>query len=114
MTFMPALASSAAMMPPAAPTPTITTSVFSVAIAQPSLGLCPRLETHNGLSRERFRAVHVIFGEHRLSAGKFDQPPACEILIPAVHGVGKHAFHRVAPHNFEKFVRLGPIKARYL
>src|SRR5205807_642123 len=33
MTFIPALPSSAARMPPAAPTPTMTTSVFSVAMA---------------------------------------------------------------------------------
>ncbi len=35
MIFMPALPSSAARIPPAAPAPTMTTSVFSVAMAQP-------------------------------------------------------------------------------
>jgi hypothetical protein len=33
---MPALASSAAITPPAAPTPTMTTSVFTVAIGAPA------------------------------------------------------------------------------
>src|SRR5215472_1696798 len=108
MTFMPALPSSAARIPPAAPTPTMTTSVFSVAMAHilPSAGL--GLQTNDGQPREWSAALHVRRGELQLPAGESDQPPAGEVLVAAVNRVGEHPFHRVRAHGVEEGGRRGP------
>src|SRR5207247_5129263 len=92
MTFMPALPSSAARIPPAAPTPTMTTSVFSVAMAHilPSAGLS--LQADDGEPRERFAALHVRRGEFHLPAGESHQAPSGEVLVAAVNRVGEHSF----------------------
>src|SRR5262245_42529277 len=99
MTFMPALPSSAARIPPAAPTPTMTTSVFSVAMAHilPSAGL--GLQTDDGQPREWSAALHVGRGEFQLPAGESHQAPAGEVLVAAVNGVGEHSFYRVCVHS---------------
>src|SRR5262249_58442825 len=99
---MPALPSSAARMPPAAPTPTMTTSVFSVAMVDlPSAGRAA-LQADDGQPRERFAALHVGGGEFRLRAGESDQAPAGKPLVAAVDRVGKQAFHRVRAHSVEE------------
>src|SRR5262245_22368639 len=109
MTFMPALPSSAARIPPAAPTPTMTTSDFSVAMAisSPSApGL--RLQADNGQARERLAALHVLGGEFRLRAGKSNQLPAGKVLVAAIDRVGEHPFHRVRTHGVEEDLRRRP------
>src|SRR5205085_9464229 len=64
MTFIPALPSSAARIPPTAPIPTMTTSVFSVAILLYSRywGAC-----------ERLFAFDIVARENRLRAGQANQ-----------------------------------------
>src|SRR6478672_7712970 len=108
MTFMPALPSSAARIPPAAPTPTMTTSVFSVAMAHilPSASL--GLQADDGQPRERFAALHVRRGEFHLPARESHQAPSGEILVAAVNRVGEHPFHRVRAHRVEESSRRGP------
>src|SRR5260370_14508846 len=108
MTFMPALPSSAARIPPAAPTPTMTTSVFSVAMAHilPSAGL--GLQADDGEPRERFAALHVRRGEFHLPAGESHQAPSGEVLVAAVNRVGEHALHRVRAHWCEEDCGRGP------
>src|SRR5262245_7214614 len=102
MTFMPALPSSAARMPPAAPTPTMTTSVFfgCHGSSPPARGL--RLQADDGHARECLLARHVLRGEHGLRAGETDQPPAGEILVAAIDRVGEHAFHRMGAQRVEE------------
>src|SRR5712671_1331709 len=82
ITFMPALPSSAARIPPAAPAPTMTTSVFSVAMAPSALRL--GLQAGHGGARERLPALHVGGREGRLRAREADQAPAREVLVAAV------------------------------
>src|SRR5262245_27943036 len=108
MTFMPALPSSAARIPPAAPTPTITTSVFSVAMAHilPSAGL--GLQSDDGQPREWSAALHVRRGEFDLPTGESHQAPSGEVLVAAVNRVGEHSFHRVRAHGVEEGGRRGP------
>src|SRR5262249_16766284 len=108
MTFMPALPSSAARIPPAAPTPTMTTSVFSLAMAPilPSARL--GLPGAEGRPRERFPALHARRGEFHLPAGESGQAPAGEVLVAAVNRVGEHSFHRVRAHGVEEGSRRGP------
>src|SRR5215470_6730771 len=108
MTFMPALPSSAARIPPATPTPTMTTSVFSVAMAHilPSAGL--GLQSDDGQPRERSAALHVCRGEFHLRAGESHQPPSGEVLVAAVNRVGEHPFHGVSAHGVEEGDRRGP------
>src|SRR5580704_15393653 len=110
---MPALASSAARIPPAAPTPTMTTSVFSVAMASRPLGrgLALRLQTHHGHALERVLALHVGLREHGLRAREADELPAGEILVAAIDRVREHAFHRVGAQRVEEGLRGRPGKA---
>src|SRR5215472_4689513 len=107
MTFMPALPSSAARMPPAAPTPTMTTSVFSVAMAYPPSPSL-RLQSDDRQPRERSAAQHVGGGEFHLCARESHQAPAGEVLVAAVNRVGEHPFHRVRAHGVEESGRRGP------
>src|SRR5882757_6526127 len=112
MTFMPALPSSAASTPPAAPMPTMTTSVFSVAIGSgPPLGLGLCLQADHGRTREGLLALHIRRREQRLRARKADQPPAGEILVAAIDWVREHAFHRVGAQRVEEGLRGRPGKA---
>src|SRR5690242_13927439 len=108
---MPALASSAARIPPAAPAPTMTTSVFSVAMA-----LAPRLGLQAGHRQpgEGFPALHVGLGESRLRTGETNELPAGEVLVAAIDRVGEHAFDRVGAHRIEKRLRGRPGEARDL
>src|SRR5262249_36808249 len=108
MTFMPALPSSAARIPPAAPTPTMTTSLFSVAMAHilPPAGFA--WTAAEGYPRDRFAALHVRRGEFHLPAGESHQAPSGEVLVAAVNRVGKHSFHRVRAHGVEESGRRGP------
>src|SRR5262249_25661626 len=109
MTCMPALPSSAARMPPAAPTPTMTTSAFSVAMSRPphrSLGL--RLQADDGRARECILALHIGGREQGLRAGETDQHPAREVLVAAIDGVGEHPFHGVRAHGVEECLRARP------
>src|SRR5215471_5502464 len=108
MTFMPALPSSAARMPPAAPTPTMTTSVFRLPwlTSSPSTGL--GLQSDDGQPRERSAALHIRRGELHLPAGESHQAPAGKVLIAAVNRVGEHFFHRVRAHGVEEGGRRGP------
>src|SRR5262249_11458042 len=108
MTFMPALPSSAARMPPAAPTPTMTTSVFRLPwlASSPSTGLS--LKSDDGQRRERSAALHVGRGEFHLPAGESHQAPSGEVLVAAVNRVGEHPFHRVRAHGVEEGGRRGP------
>src|SRR5690348_12917298 len=102
MTLMPALPSSAARMPPAAPTPTMTTSVFSVAMVSSPSACGLRLQPDDGQARERLAALHVFGGEFQLRAREAYQLPAGELLVAAVDRVGEHAFHRVRAQRVEK------------
>src|SRR5436309_8009513 len=98
MTFRPPFASSAARMPPAAPTPTMTTSVFSLAMDLLSSLARQRallLQADDGRTRELLLALHVRRREHRLRAGEADEAPAREVLVAAVDRVGEHPLHRV-------------------
>src|SRR3954470_12287948 len=109
---MPALLSSAARIPPAPPTPTMTTSVFSLAILRPPrrrFGL--RLQAHHRRTREGLFALEFGFAELRLGAGKTDEPPAREVLVAAIDGVGKHALHRMGAQRIEESARVWPGKA---
>src|SRR6266850_3173294 len=103
MTFMPALPSSAASIPPTAPIPTMTTSVFSVAITIP-----PALQTSDWRTCERLFALHIRLRENGLGAREADQAPASKVLVAAVDRIGEHAFHCVRPDNVEKLLRRGP------
>src|SRR5262245_49323695 len=99
---MPALPSSAARMPPAAPTPTMTTSVFSVAMMDlPSPGGAA-LQADDGQARERLAALHVGGGEFGLRTRETDQTPASETLVAAVDRIGKQTFHRVGAQRVEE------------
>src|SRR5262245_45038057 len=109
---MPALPSSAARIPPAAPAPTMTTSVFSVAMIHvllSALGL--RLQADDGQPCERLRARHVGTRELQLRAREADEAPAGEVLVAAVDRVGKHAFHGVRAQRVEKRLLRGPSEA---
>src|SRR5262245_63186909 len=111
MTFIPALPSSAATIPPTAPMPTMTTSVFSVAIV-PFLSRSGffrlGLKSDHWRPSERFLALHIGSREDGLGAWETDQTPAGEVSISAVNRVGKHAFHRMRPNCFEERLRCGP------
>src|SRR5262245_24257214 len=111
MTFMPALASSAARMPPVPPTPTMTTSVFSVAMV---LASRPGLQTGHRQPREGLLALHVGLGEGGLRAGKADEPPAGKVLVAAIDRIGKHAFDRMRAYGVEECLRARPGEARRL
>src|SRR5205085_3847245 len=99
MTFIPALPSSAARIPPAAPIPTIMTSVFSVAMvsALPRQGL----QADDRRARERLLALHIGGREGGLCAREADEAPAREVLVAAIDRVGEHAFHGVRAHGVE-------------
>src|SRR5262245_927336 len=99
MTRMPDCASSAASIAPAAPTPTMTTSVLSVAMSRaPRLGL----EACDGCTRERLTAFELVGREDQLHARETDESPAGEILVSAIDRIGKHALHRVGAKRFEE------------
>src|SRR5262249_37194465 len=108
MTFMPALPSSAARIPPAAPTPTMTTSLFSVAMAHILPSARFGLQADDGQPRERFAALHVRRGEFHLPAGESHQAPSGAALVAAVNRVAKYSFHRVRAHGVEEGGRRGP------
>src|SRR5690242_3045959 len=101
ITFIPALASSAASIPPTAPIPTMTTSDFSVAMA---------LSLHAGDRRacERLFAFHIRARENRLRTGEAHELPSCKVLVPAVDRIGGHALHRVRADRIEKVLRRRP------
>src|SRR5215475_12206412 len=99
---MPALPSSAARMPPAAPTPTITTSVFSVAMALTLHALVPRLQADDRFAGERLFARQIVGRELRLRAREADQTPTGEALVAAVDRVGEHALDGVLVHDIEE------------
>src|SRR5262249_58022287 len=105
MPFMPALPSSAARIPPAAPTPTMTTSVFSVAMAHILPSARFGLQADDGQPRERFAALHVRRGEFHLPAGESHQAPSGEVLVAAVNRVGTQSLHRVRAHGVEGSAR---------
>src|SRR4051812_2619533 len=105
---MPALASSAATMPPAPPTPTITTSVRSVAIA---LAFPRRLQADDRAALVGSPALHFGLCKLRLRARKAHEPPAREIFVPAIDGIGEHAFHRVDTERAKEFARGRPGEA---
>src|SRR5438552_13803203 len=112
MTRMPALLSSAARMPPAPPTPTMTISVLSVAISCPPRGRFGlRLQAHHRRAGEGLFALELGLGELRLRPGEADEPPAREVLVAAIDGVGEHALHRVGAQRVEEALRARPGKA---
>src|ERR1700722_9092926 len=112
MTFMPDLASSAARMPPAAPTPTMTTSVFAMAMAlAPPRVVGARLQTDDRRAREGLAALHVGRREHGLGAREADLPPAREVAVAAIDRVGEHALHGVGAHRVEEGLRGRPDEA---
>src|SRR5580658_5361805 len=112
MTFMPDLASSAARMPPAAPTPTMTTSVFTMAMAlAPPRVVGARLQPDDGRARERLAALHVRCREYGLGARETDLPPAREVAVAAIDRVGEHALHGVGAHRVEEGLRGRPDEA---
>src|SRR5215469_6127969 len=108
MTFMPALPSSAARIPPAAPTPTMTTSLFSVAMAHILPSARFGLQADDGQPRERSAALHIRRGEFHLPAGESHQAPAGKVFVAAINGVGEHSLHRVRAHRVEEGGRRGP------
>src|ERR1700722_21033112 len=112
MTFMPDLASSAARMPPAAPTPTMTTSVLVMAMASaPPRVVGARLQPDDGHARERFAALHVGRREHRLGAREIHLPPPREVAVAAVDGVGEQPLHGVGAHGVEERLCARPDEA---
>src|SRR5262245_15138505 len=110
MTFIPALPSSAAMIPPTAPMPTITASVFSVAIVLfPRSGLFGLgLQSDHRHASECFFALHIGSRENGLRAGETHQAPASEVFVAAVNRVGKHALHGVRANCLEERLWCGP------
>src|SRR5215470_691257 len=110
---MPALPSSAARMPPAAPAPTMTTSVFSVAMAATS-ALRLRLQAGHRQPCERLPAAHVLRREGRLRAREADEAPAREVLVAAIDRVGEHAFDGVGAQRVEEGLLGRPAEARGL
>src|SRR5258708_23756564 len=113
MTFMPALPSSAARIPPAAPAPTMTTSVFSVAMAWTS-ALRLGLQAGHGEPRECRLALHVGRREGRLRSREADEAPAREVLVAAIDRVGEHALDRVRAQRVEEGLLARPGEARGL
>src|SRR5689334_23957269 len=101
MTFIPALPSSAASIPPTAPMPTMTTYVFSVAIVFP-------LHAGDRRACERLFAFHIRTREDRLRSREAHQLPPRIVLVPAVYRIGEHAFHRVCADGIEKLLRSRP------
>src|SRR5262245_18736358 len=101
---MPAFASSAARIAPAAPTPTMTTSVRSVAITGPPARRTGLHADHRG-TREALSALKVGWRENELSAGKADEVPAGEVLVPAVDRIREHPFHGVRSECVEERAR---------
>src|SRR5512145_544888 len=97
-------------MAPAAPTPTITTSVRSVAMSgPPALGL--GLHADHRCTREALAAFEIRLSENELRTGKADESPTGEILVPAVDGIREHPFHRVRSERVEERARTGPREA---
>src|SRR5262249_1991560 len=105
---------SAARMPPAAPTPTITTSVFSVAMVSALHALGPRLQADDRFAGERLFARQIVGRELRLRAGETDQTPTGAVLVAAVARVGEHAFDGVLMHDVEERLRGRPHEERRL
>src|SRR6516225_1674822 len=107
---MPALPSSAARIPPAAPTPTMTASVFSVAISSrpPPGALVLGLDAGDWRAREGLPALKIARREKSLRAGKAHQAPAREIPVPAVDRVSEHALHGVSAKSVEELLRGRP------
>src|ERR1051325_6062951 len=112
MTFMPAFASSAARTPPAAPTPTMTTSVFRVAMTSGRrrfAGL--RLQADDCRARECLFVLQVRRRVDRLAAGEAHQPPAGEVLVAAVHRIREQALDGVRAKRVEELLRRRPREA---
>src|SRR5437870_5087058 len=102
------------MIPPTAPMPTMTTSVFSVAIVlflfrSRLFGL--GLQSDHWHASERFLALHIGSRENGLRAGETDQAPAGEVFVSAVKRIGEHAFHGVRANCFEERLWCGPGKS---
>ena len=86
--------------------PTMTTSVFSVAMAHALLGAGLCLQAGDGGAGERLAVLAMsALGVEQLRAGKADQPPAREILVAAIDRVGEHAFHGVGAQRVEEGLR---------
>src|SRR5262245_43113831 len=110
---MPALASSAARIPPAAPTPTITTSAFSVAIVPSPSAFGLRLKPHNG-GPVGLAALQVLGREQRLRSGEADEAPSGEIPVPTIDRISEHPLHGVRTQRDEKGLSGWPSERRRL
>src|SRR5215469_1725747 len=97
------------MTPPTAPMPTMTTSVFSIAMvrALPScpLGVGPGLQPGDGHAGKRLFARKVGARVEELCAREADELPAGEVLVAAVDRVGEHAFHGMGAQSVEERLR---------
>src|SRR5262249_29444285 len=128
-TLRPAFVSSAAMIPPTQPTPTMPTSAFLLATSHPSRRLvrgrvgrllrAGRRRAHRrsdrcraGLERQRLLLVRIrlaaedvllvqVAPAHRVT-GEADPLPADHVAVAAVGGVGEHPLeHVLAEHREE-------------
>src|SRR6478672_5617823 len=106
---MPACASGSAATPPAAPIPTMTTSVsfnlvgivhlMAVVVSVPNRrlveGLVVVCRTVVGLQLVRFQRALIGRGHHGTHAGIAEEIPADEVRIAAVIGIAEHPLARV-------------------
>src|SRR4051812_13674833 len=110
MIWSPARVSGSAAVPPAAPSPTMTTSVFlSLVAMSASLG-----DLEDGVVGGRLvRRLHprpdplLDRRDGQLDPGELDQVPAHEVRVAAVVGVAEHALEGVLAHGLEERARVG-------
>src|SRR3954451_13591609 len=107
--WSPARARGSAAVPPAAPSPTMTTSVFlSLVAMSASVG-----DLEDGVVGGRLvRRLHprpdpLLDGGHgQLDSGELDQVPPDEVGVATVVGVAEHALERVLADGLEERARV--------
>src|SRR5688572_21881923 len=107
ITFSPLCASGSAAVPPAAPSPTMTTSVFLswVAMSAPPGDAEDGVVGGGPVRGLHARADPLLHGrDGQLDAGEPDEVPADEVGVAAVVGIAEHALERVLEHRLEERV----------
>src|SRR6478672_5975229 len=108
MTSSPARVRGSAAVPPAAPSPTMTTSVFLslVAMSASARDLEDGVVGGRLVRRLHLRPDPLLDGGHgQLDPGELDQVPAHEVRVAAVVRVAEHALQRVLAHGLEERAR---------
>src|SRR5258708_5054829 len=104
ITSRPARARGRAATPPAAPNPTITTSVFLRLVAMIAAAARKHRVVIGGFQNWLGFGVHalIVRGHAHANAGIADQFPTDEVRIPTVIGIGKRAFDRMCTEEIEE------------